>query len=90
MSQVRCLPAPGGKTNPQACRSLLSVVGQAEWSKPSLAAHCPNPPTAEAQFIQPSPNTHSARCTVEGKGSGDVDSIALGQHPRTVATLCSG
>lgn len=61
MSQVRCLPAPGGKTNLPACRSLLSVVGQAEWSKPSPAAHCPSSPTAEAQFIHPSPNGHSAK-----------------------------
>lgn len=67
----------------------LSVVGQAEWSKSSTAAHFPNPPMAETQFIQPSSNCHSARFIVEGKGPGAVDGIGLDHHPRTVATLCS-
>lgn len=72
MSQVRCLPAPGGNANLRASRSLLSVVGQAEQSKPSTAAHFPNPPTAEAQFIQSPPNCHSAR----------ERSRSLAQYPR--------
>lgn len=90
MSQVRCLPHPGGKTNLRASSSLLSVVGQAEWSQPSPVSHFPNPPMAEAQFILPSLNRHSTRCTVEGKGPGAVDCTGLAQHPGEVVMPCSG